>query len=404
MSQLYSVLRRELDLLSRQRIGLILILLMPAALLAIFGREGAVRPVRILVAGVPGVEGVKPDVDRLLLILRESSALTVATEAQAVFDPVERLANGPYDLVLNYEGDEGKELSIYTAETDPLRMERLERVGAGILRASAVIASRREAGKHWKPLFGEVAWSQPALYEDLFMLGTFPVNPLFEYFPQAADPRLSGLPSFLSVVLILLPLLFVTVRARESEPPAVVESWGDAVAIALGRSLAACTITLASFFLLLIVMESSFGVLVKAGFLGMIAVLLPSMLASAFLGLWFPKLIRSPLGVVASCLGFSLLILLSGGLWNPPADDSWPAQLASSFLPTTFLRPVLGRWIFGAFQYDGATLDALGWLGLQCLVYGAIAVFALRRPEISAKSPAVVVSGKVSGEVATLEA
>jgi len=387
MSKLRTVLVHDFDGLLKQRVGLALTLLVPLMVLLLLGRQSTTPPVRILVAGAPRTAGVQPDIDRLVVVLRESAGLAVSTAPKAVADPLVRLEHGRFDLLLNYETGNAKELSIYTAETDPAKLSRLERIGAGILRASAVIDSRlaaedrqrKEATPRWKPLFDEVWWAQPALYEDLFMLGTFPVDPLFEYYPQAADPQVNALPATLAVILGLFPFLLMLAQGRRGSSPFEVSTWRDAATLALGRSIVAGGVTLVNFMLLLIAAESLHGVLIKAGIFRMMLLLLPALMAAAFLGLSLSRLARSPLSVAAIGMAYLILIILLGGAETPLSERPWLAQQLGSALPSTFVQPVLAGWIFGA-PLDWTMLRPLGWLLLQSLLYGALATFALLRP------------------------
>jgi hypothetical protein len=381
MSKLRAVLVEEFEFLLRQRAGLVLILLAPLLVLSLLGRASTTAPVRVLVAGAPRAAEERPEIARLLLVLGESAEVTVAAEPKAVFDPLSHLAGGPFDLLLNYEGKKGDQLSIYTAETDPLKLQRLEAMGAGILRSSAVIESRLEVEKQkegWRPLFNEVWWAQPALYEDLFMLGTFPVNPLFEYFPQAADPRVNSLPTILAAVLCLFPFLLLLARGRGGDAPRAVPGWREAVTLAAGRSMVACAVTLVSFLFMLILAESLHGVLIKAGIFRMMLFLLPALMASAFLGLGISRLARSPLSIASLSLAYLMVVVLLGGIAPPLSERPLLVQEAARLLPSTFVQPALSGWIFGA-QLDRTLLLPLGWLALQSLLYGAFAVFALCR-------------------------
>jgi hypothetical protein len=380
MSKLRAVLIEEFEFLLRQRAGLVLILLAPLLVLSLLGRASTTAPVRVLVAGAPQAADERPEIARLVLVLGESADLALTAEPKAVADPLSRLTGGPFDLLLNYEGKNGDELSIYTAETDPLKMQRLEAIGAGILRASAVIESRLEMEKleeGWRPLFNKTWWAQPALYEDLFMLGSFPVNPLFEYFPQAADPRVSSLPTIFAAVLCLFPFLLLLARGPGGEP-ALAPGWREAITLAVGRSMVACAITLVSFLFMLILAESLHGVLIKAGIFRMMLFLLPALMASAFLGLAISRLARSPLSIASLSLAYLMLIVLLGGIAAPLSERPLLVQEAARLLPSTFVQPALSGWVFGA-QLDRTLLPPLAWLVGQSLLYGAFAVFALRR-------------------------
>lgn len=392
MSKLRAVLVQDFDsLLRHQRVGLFLALLMPLLVLLLLGRQSTAPPVRLLVAGAP--EGRQPGVDRLLLVLRESAGVEVSTEPRVVADPLARMAQSRFDLLLNYENGPAKDLSIYTAETDPSKLARLEQMGAGILRASALINARLTAQRQqsqrpidgsaprWTPLFDKVWWAQPALYEDLFMLGTFPVDPLFEYFPQAADPRVNALPMILAGIVVLFPFLLMLARGREGDSPFRISGWRDAVIFALGRSIMASGLTLVSFMLMLISAESLYGVLIKAGVFRMMLFLLPALMASAFLGLGLSRFARSPLAVASIGMTYLLLVILLGGGTVALAEQPLLTQQLGRLLPLTFVQPALSGWIFGA-RFDVRTLQPLVWLILQSVLYGAFAILALLRPNL----------------------
>lgn len=410
MSKLRIALVHEFDLLLRQRVGLLLALLTPLLVLLLLGRQSDPPPVRLLVAGAPHVAGLEPEIERLIMVLRESTGLEVLTKPETVTDPLARIAHGRFDLLLNYEKGN---LSIYTAETDPLKLMRLEQIGAGILRASALIDARLAAQQPqeaagfqpdagnpgedlvspepWRPLFDEVWWSQPALYEDLFMLGSFPVNPLFEYFPQAADPRVNTLPVVIAGILFLFPFLLMLARGREGALPIGVSSWRDAAAFVLGKSIVASGFTLVVFLLMLIVTESLFGVLIKAGIFRMMLLLLPALMAAAFLGLGLSRLARSPLSAASIGMAYVMVVVLLGGVVAPLTERSLLVQSLGWILPSTLVQPALSDWMFGA-RIDWTMLRPLGGLVLQGIFYGAFAAFTVLRlppPPAAAGDPGV---------------
>lgn len=378
------VIRHDCGVLSRHWTPLVLFLLAPVALLPLVEGARQIEPARILVAGA-GEDTIATD--RLMVVMRESSEMEVEATATPVVDPLDRLRRDRLDLLLNFEGDPPT-LSIYTTETDWRRIADLQRLAAGILRAHAVIAARSGDGElvERPPLYPEIWWARPALYEDLFMLGSLPVNPLFEYFPQAADRRLAMLPGFLMWGLTLLPFALVLATAELATIQG--ESWSQKLVGNAATAIVPVLVALLHFLAFILVAELAFEVQIKAGIFRMVLVVVPAAFAAAFSGVLALKLSRNRVELAGLCLLYVLAMLsLAGSAVAFVERPDWVRALAQA-LPATHLLPVLQDWLFGAPFSRGTALAGL-WLLVLAVCSGGLATAVARRPSGGASAPSI---------------
>lgn len=380
--QLRKTARHDLDSLTQSGIGaLLLLLVLPTSLLLIAPDGAFSHPVRIAIAG----SATDPrSTTRLVTVLEESSHLRVSREPQAIADPLAYLQERGMEILLNYEGD-SRRLSMYTAETDPRRLELLERIGAGIVRAEVVIAHRL-AGKTSEPLFASVWWARPALYEDLFMLGTLPVNPLAEYYPQAADPGAAPLPPLVLLTIGLVPFALAVGLSRRPIPSArAAPETFEVLHRISGRAILPATLALLQVLVLLLVAEVTLGVHIKAGVIRIAALLFVAAASSALIGTAVAAWCRSSIALAIACLGYGLPAVLFTQV--PYAQLSPFAWL----FPSTYVTPVLNGWLFGA-PYDAAAVTmAANVVVVASIAWTVTAWAALRRNIFEKKADTVVV-------------
>jgi hypothetical protein len=381
--ELRKTARHDLGSLTQAGIGaLLLLLVLPASLLLIAPDGASSQPVRIAVAG--SATNARAT-ERLVTVLDESSRLRVSREPQAVADPLAYLQERDIEILLNYEGD-SRQPSMYTAETEPRRLELLERIGAGIVRAEVVIAHRLAGKTSSEPLFASVWWARPALYEDLFMLGTLPVNPLAEYYPQAADPRAATLPSLVLLTIGLLPFALALALSRSPIPPnpATGEPF-EAVHRIPGRAIVPAAVALLQVLVLLLVAEVTLGVHIKAGVIRIAALLFLAAASSALIGIAVAAWCRTSIALAIACLCYGLPAALFTQV--PYAQLSPIAWL----FPSTYVMPVLNGWLFGAPYDTAAVTRAMSVVGVAGIAWAVTAWPALRGNILEKEKDTIVV-------------
>ena len=144
-----------------------------------------------------------------------------------------------------------------------------------------------------------------------------------------------------------------------------------------GKWLFVVAVTLTELLLLMVVVQSVYGIQIKPGFLGMMGLFLPAVLATTLLGLAVSMLVRTQAQAgMASALYFLAITLLTGFLLPLEASSVLIRGLSQVF-PLTAVMPVFKSWTLGA--DPGSAYGSALWLLLaQCVVYGAAALGALR--------------------------
>lgn len=359
--------RHGLDSLKQAHAGLlVLLLLFPSLLLLLAPPDPASRPVRIAISGSAADPRAT---ERLVTVLEESSHVHLTRERGAIVDPLGYLRRTGVEMLLGYEGKPAR-LSMYTAETDPRRIDLLERTGAGIVRAEALITRRFTDGSPAGPLFASVWWARPALYEDLIMLGTLPVNPLAEYYPQAADPRAATLSSLLLLTIALMP--FALAIALSRTPMAETAGLSGSAYRISGRAIVPAAATLLQILVLLLVAEVVLEVHVKAGVFRIAALLFVTGFTCALLGAAIAAWCRSALPLTVACLCYGVPAVL---LTQMPHAHLGPVAW---LFPATYVTPVLNSWLFGAPYEPAAVTTAMNVLVLAAVVYGLAVPLAVR--------------------------
>lgn len=364
------ILRRDFEALTRAGTGVMLLLIAPVALILALDTDQAERPARVLVAGSAADPRVT---SRLLNVMRESSQLVVSQLPDATTDPLATLKQRRMDILLNYEGVPPA-VSMYTLDTEPRRLAHLERLGAGFARAEAVIAQRLATSGPRTPLFPQVKWARPMLYEDLFMMGALPIQPLAEYFPQAADPRVARLPMLILVMLSVLPFaLAVALASAEAIESAA--KWSDTAFRAAASAIVPAAASVFELLIILLLAEWVLDVHIKAGVIRMALLVFAAGLGYALAGLAVVAISRSRAELAGWCtLAVVMITLLSA---SPPTQRQPWLEGIAQVLPATHLESVLTNWLFGA-PYDANAAWAGGRLVLLAAALWCSAIILVR--------------------------
>lgn len=369
------VVRKDFEelLLDPRALGALLIL--PSLILMLVGQL-RVHPVHfdLLIAGANADECGNPagsreahadtDAREAFLILEELSNIDVSFELCPEALPLARMQADGFDMVLNYGGEDAT--TIYIAETDPRRLQPLLEL-ARALRLDGELRNE----------------SDPLVQIDrIGALGGFPVQGAHAYYPQSLDRLLSLLPSTVALITCFLPFVIAApslLREREARTLEVLLSAPRTTgpSVFVGKCILALAIPLASLLLMLVVMQSVYGLYVKIGLLTFLLFLLLPMLSAAFLGLAVSSLSSSQTHVVVSAALYFLLLNLFGGFFFVPSEGSWLIQVLSALLPLTFTIVPTNAWLFGAPVEAGLSGSAIA-LASQALAYGVLAVLSWR--------------------------
>lgn len=381
MRGLARVIRKDLGELLLDARALAALIVLPSLVLLLVGQLRA-HPERfeLLVANANAAEcsvdtaarSVDADAEarRIFRVLEELSFVHVAYELCEEATPLARMREDGIDIVINYESVESA--AIYVAETDPRRLRQLLEL-ARALQLTTIGEFGSDVRREGEGLLGIVR---------LGALGGYPMQGAEVYYPQGLDRRLSLLPSTLALIVCFLPFVIAApslLRERESRTLEVLLSApstsGNAVFI--GKCVPAIAVTLVSLLLMLVVLQSVYGLGVKPGLPGFLLFLLLPMLSSALLGLAVSALSASQAQVVVSAALYFLVLMLFGGFFFVPGEGSALIRGLSTLLPLTFTVAPANAFLFGApveSGFDGGVYR----LGAQVLGYGALASAAWR--------------------------
>lgn len=381
MRGVLGIVRKDFEemLLDPRALGALLIL--PSLILLLVGQL-RVHPENfdLLIAGANMNECGKPagtrevvaddETREAFLILEELSNIDVSFEPCPEPLPLSRIQTDGFDMVLDYDGENGT--TIYIAETDPRRLQPLLDL-ARALRLTTI------------GTFGEDLRDDADALMQIYRIGAlggFPLQGVHAYYPQSLDRSLSLLPSTLALIVCFLPFVIAApslLREREARTLEVLlcapRTAGATVFV--GKCLLALAIPLASLLLMLVVMQSVYGLYVKIGLPSFLLFLLLPMLSAAFLGLAVSSLSSSQTHVVASAALYFLLLNLFGGFFFVPSEGSWLIQTLSALLPLTFTIAPANAWLFGAPVEAGLGGSVIALVS-QALAYGALAVLSWR--------------------------
>ena len=271
---------------------------------------------------------------------------------------------------------------MYTAEDSRPRLASIRQFVAGLERALRVIEGwARERRRN--PDDPELLSEQTARWAtELGALGSFTPRQLLAYYPTALDRTTDFAAGTLVLIVCFLPFVLAApsfVRELESHTLEVLLAAPGigGRAVLLGKWLFVAVVCMVELLLLMVVIQSVYGIQIKPGFVAMLGLFLPAVLATALMGLSFSILARAQAQVgMASALYFLAITLLTGFLL-PLEEASILIRSLSQLFPLTPVLPVFKAWAVGA-DPGGDYLGALGLLVTQCVGYGALALGALR--------------------------
>ena len=367
MLGVFRVFRKDLfELLDGAR-GILLVFVVPAILLLLVGQiQTQSPPIRLLVAGQPQDTRILDDVVELL---RELTAVDLSIRDEPETDPLETLRRGGFDLVLNFEGEAAEGWRCYTAQTDRGQLASIRRLAGG-LSLALNLASYSE---------GEL---EDRLQEFVAM-GTVRPGRLRSYFPLASDPGTDLMIGTTALILCFLPFVLTApgwIREKQAHTLEILlaaPSLGPTALVA-GKCLYAVIVSLFDFLLMIVLMQSVYGLQIKAGVVWVVLFLLPALLGSALLGLAVSATVKSHAqSTIAAAVYFFGMSLLSGFFYR--VEQASPiVQALSTAFPLTFVRPFLKAWSVGGVTF-GVDAGGAGVLWLQCAVIAVIAAAAVRR-------------------------
>ena len=152
-------------------------------------------------------------------------------------------------------------------------------------------------------------------------------------------------------------------------------------AIVGGKVCLAVFVTTVVFLVVLIVSFSFLGAPPRLDVLSMLAVQVPAMLTSAFLGIAASNVARSQLRAYFVSVLYVFCLIFLTGLVFPIPDSTAVVQWASAVLPLTFSLPFLETWLVHGTPADlsGIAVRQLTGQSMACLVIMLLCGFLARR-------------------------
>jgi ABC-type multidrug transport system permease subunit len=374
------------------RRGFVVVLLFPLLFVVLVGNlRTQSLPFKLLLVGLPtatlgNCEVREPEsIRRTLTLLCEASSLAVKNGPGKVLDPLAKMRDGGFDLLLDL-GCEGAscpqvtDWRLYTGITDPSRLTELEAVVANLEGALS------DLNKELSPNNGKKVGAKDVgdvLFDTMARFTSVRSRLLFVYHPLAENPSLYLLPMTISLIVCFLPFALAVssfIREREARTLEILLAAPGVTPAGLmaGKCILPVGVTLANFLIMSVYAQSFYGIDVKEGVASIVLFLVPATLAATFTGLYISLSAGSQSqAMLAGTLYFLALALLSGFLL-PLGESSAAVQLASNLLPLTYVLPVIRSWMFGAHSSRGLVIPGLVLIS-QCLIAGVAASRAFRR-------------------------
>jgi len=360
--------------------GILLVFVLPTVLLALVGQLSMLPPpVEVLVAGTPTAE-YRGAYDELIALLGDISTVNSDSQAGVALNPLDELQGRRLDLLINLEGEKPSDWVMYTAADSRLALASVKQFAAGIERALRIIEAW--AGQEEPDQDEALAEETRRWAAELGALGSFTPRQLLTYYPRALDRTTDFAAGTLVLIVCFLPFVLAApalIREQEAHTLEVLLaapgiSWRT---VLVGKCLFVVVVTLAELMLLMVVIQSVYGIQIKPGVLSMVGLFLPAVLATALLGLAVSALARAQAQVgMASALYFLAITLLTGFLL-PLEESSVLIRGLSQLFPLTAVLPVFKSWAVGA-NPEPSYGTAMGLLLIQCLAYSALAFGSLR--------------------------
>ena len=366
------VLAAEVHALLHSARGVLLVIVLPAVVLALVGQL-RVRPpsYRILVAGGTTVSAPQRD-DALAVVrmLREMSRLEVVEDSAPVTDPLQTLRDRQLDAVLNL-GDAGTDgWAFYTAETRAVRLAGLEDLATRLQTALGVRADRAS------PTAPETITDE---LDDAMALGVVRPDAMHSYYPRGADQSIGVLAITVALIICFLPFVLAApslIRDREERTlemllvaPGV--RWWSVLA---ARVCAAVVVGLFTLALLMVLSQTLYGVYLKPGTAALFLLAAAGMVSSTTLGLAVSSAATAQSQVTAASGLYFLALIVFTGLLIPLSESSSTIVAISRALPVTFVYPAIQAWMVGD-GLGGVAVADIGWLAAQAAVYGGVTAY-----------------------------
>jgi ABC-type multidrug transport system permease subunit len=374
------VFRQDLIQLLEGFYGLILVFLLPTLLLGVVGQLSVqAPPYQIRVSGTPAGEE-RVVYDKFVALLGDISTVEFHARDQLALDPLNELREDELDLLINLEGKGSRGWVLYTAADSRPKLASVRQLATGLERALRVIQTWADSlDPNRAENLGQetIQWGT-----ELGALGSFTPRQLLAYHPAAMDRTIDLAAGTLILIICFLPFVLAApsfIREREAHTLEVLLAAPGigGRSVLTGKGLYVVAVTMTELLLLMVVIQSVYGIQIKPGFLGIIGLIVPAILATTLLGLAVSMLLRTQAQVgMASALYFLAITLLTGFLLPLDASSGLIRGLSQIF-PLTPVLPVFKAWTFGA-DPGSAYGSALGLLLAQCVVYGVVTLGALR--------------------------
>lgn len=366
------VLAKDLAELVLSPRALVALLAVPPLILVLVGLLQKRPPtVELLVAGLGDCE-LEESIDETATAtyryLRELAWVELACDPDTEREPLRRLEEGRFDMLLNLDEAEEGRWVIHVDETRPRRVRWLLKLAHGIQ------LSRREVSE---------AEGAILIFYKLSTLGALPLRSALLYYPDSERSSVAMLPSTFGLIICFLPFVIAApslIRERESHTLEILLGApgmrGDS--ILLGKCLLSVSVALLSALLMLLTVQTTYHLYVKAGSVVFLLFLILPVLSSVLLGLTVSALARSQTQTVMAAAVYFLCLLLLTGFLYPTEGSGMAIQILSRFFGLTFLLDRANAWMFGA-DFRQGLAEPVRALALQCGVYAAIAWLAWRR-------------------------
>jgi ABC-type multidrug transport system permease subunit len=374
------------------RRGFVLVLLFPLLFVVLVGNlRTQSLPFKMLVIGLPATtlgncEVREPElVRRTLTLLCEASALAIKKGPARVLDPLAKMRDGGFDLLLDL-GCQGAscpqvtQWRLYTGLTDSPRLAELESVVSNLESALLDLNKKPAANDGQQVAAKDVG-------DDLFAtMARFEAghsNALFVYHPLAQNPALYLLPMTISLVVCFLPFALAVssfIRERDARTLEILLAAPGVTpaGLMMGKCILPVGVTVANFLIMSVYAQTFYGIEVKAGVASIALFLVPATLAATFTGLFISLSAGSQSQAMLAGTAYFLMLALLSGLLLPLGESSAAVQLASTLLPLTYVLPVIRSWMFGAHWLRGLLVPGLVLLA-QCVIAGVAASIAFRK-------------------------
>jgi ABC-type multidrug transport system permease subunit len=346
--------------------ALFITLLVPSLILVLVGRI-QIRPpaVKVLVSGM-GDCATEESIDETELTtyryLQQLSWVDLACEDALELEPLQRLEQGDYDILVNVNDFMQGRWIVYHADTNP------DRVRWGLRLAQGIQVSRRE--------FTDAAGPTTVLFK-MSTLGAMPLRSAFHYFPQSTRRSAAALPGTFGLILCFLPFVITApslIRERQGHTLEVLLSApganGDSVLV--GKCLSCLAVSLVSAILMLFTIQATYQIYIKSDAVLFGLFLILPILSSALLGLIVSAVARTQTQTLLAATVYFLGLLLLSGFLYPLEGSATLVQTLSRFFSFTYLVDPAYTWIFGG-DFKRVLSAPLAGLLIQCLAYAVIA-------------------------------